>query len=92
MCTPHVGILAVDMAELGISQVYGVAFIVLLLKLGTHHAIFVGTTIVIGTTIVVRRDDGRRSSNDPLTPRDGRRLTAHTTQRPSVAHTTADSS
>ena len=35
-------------------------------KLGTHHAIFVGTTIV------VRRDDGRRSSNDPLTPRDGR--------------------
>ena len=33
-----------------------------LVKLGTPHAIF------IGTTIVVRRDDGRRSSNDPLTP------------------------
>ena len=38
-------------------------------KLGTHHAIFVGTTIV------VRRDDGRRSSNDPHTPRDDRRMT-----------------
>ena len=48
------------------------------LKLGTHHAIFVGTTIV------VRRDDGRRSSNDPLTPRDGRRLNAHTTRRPAT--------
>ena len=43
-----------------------------------HHAIFVGTTIV------VCRDDGRRSSNDPLTPRDGRRLTAHTTRRPTT--------
>ena len=40
-----------------------------LIKLGTHHAIFVGTTIV------VRRDDGRRSSNDPHTPRDDRRMT-----------------
>ena len=39
------------------------------LKLGTHHAIFVGTTIV------VCRDDGRRSSNDPHTPRDDRRMT-----------------
>ena len=38
-------------------------------KLGTHHAIFVGTTIV------VRRYDGRRSSNDPHTPRDDRRMT-----------------
>ena len=41
-------------------------------KLGTHHAIFVGTTIV------VCRDDGRRSSNDPHTPCDDRRMTAHT--------------
>ena len=49
-----------------------------MLKLGTHHAIFVGTTIV------VRRDDGRRSSNDSLTPRDGRRLNAHTTRRPTT--------
>ena len=57
-----------------------------LLKLGTHHAIFVGTMIV------VRRDDGRRSSNDPLTPCDGCRLTAHTTRRPSAAHTMADNS
>ena len=57
-----------------------------LLKLGTHHAIFVGTTIV------VRRDDGRRSSNDPHTPRDDRRMTAHTTRRPSAAQTTADNS
>ena len=48
------------------------------LKLGAHHAIFVGTTIV------VRRDDGRRSSNDPLTPCDGRRLTAHTTRQPTT--------
>ena len=56
------------------------------LKLGTHHAIFVGTMIV------VHRDDERRSSNDPLTPCDGRRLTAHTTRRPSAAHTTADNS
>ena len=37
------------------------------------------------TTVVVRRDDGRRSSNDPLTPCDGRRLTAHTT--PTVGYT-----
>ena len=57
-----------------------------IVKLGTHHAIFVGTMIV------VRRDDGRRSSNDPLTPCDGRRLTAHTMRRPSADspnHTTA---
>ena len=38
-------------------------------KLGTHHAIFVGMTIV------VCRDDGRRLSNDPHTPRDDRRMT-----------------
>ena len=38
-------------------------------KLGTHHAIFVGSTIV------VCRDDGRRSSNDPHTPCDDRRMT-----------------
>ena len=48
------------------------------IKLGAHHAIFVGTTIVVG------RDDGRRSSNDPLTPCDGRRLTAHTTRQPTT--------
>ena len=30
------------------------------------------------------RDDGRRSSNDLLTPRDGCRLTAHTTRRPTT--------
>ena len=57
-----------------------------LLKLGTHHATFVGTTIV------VCGDDGRRSSNDPHTPCDDRRMTAHTTRRQLAAHTTADSS
>ena len=40
-----------------------------LLKLVIHHAIFVGTTIVVCW------DDGRRSSNDPHTPRDDRRTT-----------------
>ena len=56
------------------------------IKLGTHHATFVGTTIV------VCGDDGRRSSNDPHTPCDDRRMTAHTTRRQLAAHTTADNS
>ena len=57
-------------------------------KLGTHHATFVGTTIVVCA------DDGRRSSNDlrPHTPCDDRRMTAHTTRRQLAAHTTADNS
>ena len=54
----------------------------LFVKLGTHHATFVGTTIV------VCGDDGRRSSNDPHTPCDDRRMTAHTTRRQLATHTT----
>ena len=55
--------------RLCVQQKTKVAWCVPGFKLGTHHAIFVGTTIV------VCRDDGRRSSNDPHTPRDDRRMT-----------------
>ena len=54
----------------------------MVVKPGTHHAIFVGTTIV------VRRDDDRRITRSHRAT--ARRLTAHTTRRPLAAHTTAD--